>query len=115
MRLDISSLPMPRRSAFACWSRVFPPPTGRSTGGRSRARAPARAKAPADAAAELPQLVVVVFAELFERNFGVADGERRIAAEAAENVANPQIAKLMTKKPMTAAITALPSQVDEAL
>ena len=52
-----------------------------------RARLVGRDRA-AEPAAELAQLVVIKLAKLLDRDFGVADLDRRIEAEAAENVAD---------------------------
>jgi hypothetical protein len=73
-----------------------------------------RGQRTAETAAELLQPFGIDLAELLGRNLGLADlGERRLA-EPLEDVGDAQTAKLTIKTPITTAITALPSQFDEA-
>ena len=89
MRLAISALLMPSRKACACSSSVVSatnwPSICRSMPG---ARAWSGVIGRPSLAAELLQAVGVELAELFDRDLGAADLDRRIEPEAAENIAD---------------------------
>ncbi len=79
-----------------------------------RARLVGRDRA-AGAAADLAQLVVVIFAELLDRDLGAADGDRGVVRGAAEYVADAPDREADDQEPITTAMRPLPSQVEEAL
>ena len=89
MRLAISALLMPSRKVLACSSSVVSAINWPSSlpVDAERARLIGRDR-PIKLASDLLKAFGIKLAELFDRNLGAADLDRRIGAEAAENIAD---------------------------